>query len=181
MLPICCRFVPQPWPPGHPPARSVVFAPTTTEPEKITDAGAKAGSSMRSRVAGAEARDSLQDPPTITVPAQLRFLELIQTAVRVGLRGSGCDAGCARDVQLASDELAAILILSAKTPGTFRLRVTYDEHDIYVRMSVPLSESGFHPPHLGLTRMLLDATADSYDVRSCTGDLVAVLQRSIDS
>jgi anti-sigma regulatory factor (Ser/Thr protein kinase) len=136
---------------------------------------------MAAGVADTGTRDPLDERTTITVPAQLRFLELVQTAVRVWLRDSGCDVGCVRDVQLAADELAATLIIAARTPGSFRLGVTHDDHDVYVTMSVPLAEAGFHPVHPELTRMLLDATADSYDVRVCDDDLVGVLQRSMDS
>ena len=135
---------------------------------------------MPAHVANARAHDSLDERGTVTVPAQLRFLELIQTAVRVGLGATDCDPDCASDVQLAADELAAVLIVSARSPGQLRLRVTHDDDDVYVRMSVPLSEAGFHPRHAGLSRMLLDATADSYDVRVCGDDLVGVLQRAID-
>lgn len=118
---------------------------------------------------------------TVTVPAELRFLEVLRTAVRVAIEGSGCDSGCDRDLQLAVDEMASILIVSARTPGGLELAVTHDETDIYVRMVVPISETGFHPEVADLTRLLLDATVDSYDVRTDDEDLVGVLQRSLDS
>lgn len=117
----------------------------------------------------------------MTVPAELRFLEVLRTAVRVAIEGSGCDNGCDRDLQLAVDELASILIVSARTPGGLQLAVTHDETDVYVRMVVPISEAGFHPEVADLTRLLLDATVDSYDVRTDEEDLVGVLQRSLDS
>ena len=118
---------------------------------------------------------------TVTVPAELRFLEVLRTAVRVAIEGSGCDTGCDRDLQLAVDELASILIVSARTPGGLQLAVTHDETDVYVRMVVPLSAAGFHPEVADLTRLLLDATVDSYDVRTDDEDLVGVLQRSLES
>lgn len=117
----------------------------------------------------------------VTVPAELRFLEVLRAAVRVAIEGSGCDNGCDRDLQLAVDELASILIVSARTPGGLQLAVTHDETDVYVRMVVPISEAGFHPEVADLTRLLLDATVDSYDVRTDDEDLVGVLQRTLDS
>jgi hypothetical protein len=125
--------------------------------------------------------DASEPTATVTVPAELRFLEVLRTAVRVAVEGSGCDAGCDRDLQLAVDELASILIVSAQTPSGLHLGVTHDETDIYVRMIVPISEAGFHPEVADLTRLLLDATVDSYDVRTDGEDLVGVLQRSLHS
>ena len=118
---------------------------------------------------------------TVTVPAELRFLEVLRTAVRVAMDGTGCDNGCDRDLQLAVDELASILIVSARTPSGLQLTVTHDETDIYVRMVVPISDAGFHPEVADLTRMLLDATVDSYDVRTDDEHLVGVLKRSLNS
>ncbi len=118
---------------------------------------------------------------TVTVPAELRFLEVLRTAVRIAVDGSGCDSGCDRDLQLAVDELASILIVSARTPSGLQLAVTHDETDVYVRMTVPISDAGFHPEVADLTRLLLDATVDSYDVRTDEEDLVGVLQRSLGS
>jgi anti-sigma regulatory factor (Ser/Thr protein kinase) len=118
---------------------------------------------------------------TMVVPAELRFLEVLRLAVRVATENSGCDDGCDRDLQLAVDELASILIVSARTPSGLELAVTHDEADVYVRMVVPVSDAGFHPEVADLTRLLLDATVDSYDVRTDDEDLVGVLQRSLDS
>lgn len=116
---------------------------------------------------------------TVTVPAELRFLEVLRTAVRVATESAECDHGCDRDLQLAADELASILIVSARTPGTLRLSVTTDESDVYLRMVVPLAETGFTSEVADLTRMLLDATVDSYDVRGDGGELIGVLQRAL--
>ncbi len=117
----------------------------------------------------------------IVVPADLRFLEVVRRAVRAALNDSGCDASCTSDLQLASDELAGVLITSARTPGDLQVAVTEDGIDAYVRMLVPVAASGFRPPVPDLTRMLLDATADSYEVRTDGQDLVGVIQREISS
>lgn len=118
---------------------------------------------------------------TVVVPADLRFLEVIRGSVRVALDDSGCDAGCTSDLQLACDELGGMLITSARTPGELQLAVTEDGVDAYVRMTVPVAATGFRPPVPDLTRMLLDATADSYEIRTVGEELVGVIQREISS
>lgn len=118
---------------------------------------------------------------TVTVPAELRFLEVLRVAVRVALEDSVRDAGCDRDLQLATDELASVLMVSARSPGTLQLAVGHDETDVYVRMVVPLCVAGFRPEVADLTRLLLDATVGSYDVRADGEELIGVLQRSLDS
>ena len=126
--------------------------------------------------------EGASDPTTtIIVPADLRFLEVIRCSVRIALAGSGCDAGCTSDLQLACDEIGGMLITSARMPGDLELAVTEDGLDAYVRMTVPVAASGFRPPVPDLTRMLLDATADSYEVRTDGEALVGVIQREIAS
>ncbi len=117
----------------------------------------------------------------IVVPADLRFLEVVRSSVHAALDDSGCDAGCASDLQLACDELAGVLITSARTPSALQVAITDDGTDAYVRMIVPVAASGFRPQVPDLTRMLLDATADSYEVRTDGQDLVGVIQREISS
>lgn len=117
----------------------------------------------------------------VVVPADLRFLEVVRDSVRTALDGSDCDAGCASDLQLACDELAGVLITSARTPSALQVAVVEDGVDAYVRMKVPVAASGFRPPVPDLTRLLLDATADSYEVRTDGQDLVGVLQREVSS
>lgn len=116
---------------------------------------------------------------TVIVPADLRYLEVIRCSVRIALEGSGCDAGCTSDLQLACDEIGGMLITSARTPGDLQLAVTEDGVDAYVRMTVPVAASGFRPPVPDLTLMLLDATADSYEVRTDGEALIGVIQREI--
>ncbi len=118
---------------------------------------------------------------TVIVPADLRFLGVICASVRVALGDSGCDVGCTSDLQLACDELGGMLITSARTPGDLQLAVTEDGMDVYVRMTVPVAATGFRPQVSDLTRTLLDATTDSYDVRTVGEVLVGVIQREITS
>ena len=116
---------------------------------------------------------------TVSLPAELRFLEVARSAVRVGLAGSACDPGCDRDLQLATDELASILIVAAEHPAQLRLTVTDDETDAYVRMQVPASPAGGTPPTGELTRLLLDATVESYEITIEDDQLLGVLQRAL--
>lgn len=115
----------------------------------------------------------------VTVPAQLRFIEIVRRSAAIALEGAGGDAGCARDVALAVDELASIVILSAATPSHLRLTVCHDEAHAYVRMEAPLSADGFHPQVAELTQLLLDATVDVYDVSTNGRELVGTLQRRL--
>jgi len=113
------------------------------------------------------------------MPAELRFLEVARNAVRVGLVGSACDPGCERDLQLATDELASILIIAADRPARLQLTVTDDGTDVYVRLLVPASPAGVPPPLSELTRLLLDATVESYEIALEGDRLLGVLQRAL--
>jgi hypothetical protein len=115
----------------------------------------------------------------VTIPAELRFLDVARSAVSAALAGSGRDAGCERDLQLATDELAAILIASARVRSQLSIAVTDDGTDVYVRMVVAMAPSGFYAASLDLTRMLLDATVDSYEVGVDGDALVGILQRAL--
>jgi hypothetical protein len=115
----------------------------------------------------------------VTMPADRGFLDVARSAVSAALAGSGGDEGCERDLQLATDELASILVVSARARSQLNLAVTDDGTDVYVRMSVPVGPSGFYAPSLDLTRMLLDATVDSYEVVVDGDDLIGILQRAL--
>jgi hypothetical protein len=115
----------------------------------------------------------------ITVPAQLRFLEVIRRAACIELETRGGDADCTRDVLLAVDELASVLILSAQAPSQLRLTVSSDAVEVDVRMDVLLSEAGYHPNIEELTRLLLDATVDIYDIRTNGREVLARLRRRL--
>jgi hypothetical protein len=116
---------------------------------------------------------------TVSVPAELRFLEVVCTAVRTALADSDCDSGCMRDLELATDELASILITSADHPSQLSVAVTDDEADVYVRMLVPVAPGGSAPHVAELTRMLLDASVESYELRLDGDHLLGVLQRAL--
>lgn len=118
---------------------------------------------------------------TVTLPSELRFLEVVRAAVSMALIDSGCDAACERDLQLAVDELASVLIASSHDPSDLRVAVTDDGIDAYVRMLVAVARTGFRPRFAELTRLLLDATVDSYEIRLDGSDLLGVLQRPLES
>ncbi len=115
----------------------------------------------------------------MSLPAELRFLEVARDAVRIGLVGSACDPGCERDLQLATDELAAILIAAADHPAQLQLSVTDDETDVSIRMLVPVSSTGPTPPTGELTRRLLDVTVEAYEIAIEDDQLIGVLQRAL--
>jgi hypothetical protein len=116
---------------------------------------------------------------TVLMPAEPRFLTLARTVVEVCLARSACDPGCLRDLQLATDELAAILIDAARRPSELLLAVTDDATDAYVRVAVPTPPGAARPQIDALTRLLLDATVDSYVIDADDGLLLGVLQRTL--
>jgi hypothetical protein len=116
---------------------------------------------------------------TVSVPAELRSVEVARGAVRVGLVDSGCDSGCERDLQLATDELASILVVAADYPGQLRITVTDDDTDVSVRMQVPAFSTGVTPPVGELARLLLDAAVESYEIGLEGDQLLGVLQRAL--
>lgn len=113
----------------------------------------------------------------VRVPAELRFLAVLRLAVAVITDTRPYDDGCRDDLQLATDELASVLIPSAREGAELTMSVRHDEDDIYVRMTADVGDSGFRPDGLELTRMLLDDTVDSYDVAVHDGRLIGVVQR----
>ncbi len=119
--------------------------------------------------------------PSLFVPAELRYLEVVRVAVRIAF--DGCDPACSTDLQLATDELAGLLISSAEPDCRLRLCSHQDDHDAYVRMSVPAREPCLRPAAPELTHLLLTATTDSYDLavddEDGTNTLVGVLQRGL--
>jgi anti-sigma regulatory factor (Ser/Thr protein kinase) len=117
----------------------------------------------------------------VSVPAQLRFLGIVGRSVDVALDGSRADESCARDLRLAVDELAAILILSAGTASDLKVTIAHDATNVHVRMEVSLAAAGFRPRTASLTRLLLDTTADAYEVRGEGSELIALVMRRLES
>lgn len=121
--------------------------------------------------------------PSLFVPATLRYLEVVRIAVRIAFEG--CDPACSTDLQLATDELAGLLISSAQPDCRLAICSHQDDHDAYVRMSVPTREPRPRPAAPELTHLLLTATTDSYDLavddENGTVTLIGVLQRRLAS
>lgn len=121
------------------------------------------------------------NPPSLFVPAELRFLEVIRVAVRISF--AGCDPACSTDLQLATDELAGLLISSAEPDCRLAICSYHDDDDAYVRMSVPTCAPCLRPVAPELTHLLLTATTDSYDLavddEDGTATMIGVLQRHL--
>ncbi len=113
----------------------------------------------------------------ITVPAAPRYPGVLRVATAVTLDEVGCDEACTRDLVLATDELAAVVLGGARPLAALELEIEHDDGDLYVRVSVPLSTVGFTPATPGLTELLLAATTASFEMRIDEGTLYGVLQR----
>jgi hypothetical protein len=115
----------------------------------------------------------------IAVPARRPSLDVLRTATGEALADARCGERCARDVVLATDELAAVLLDVARPESELEVELRADDDDVYVRMSVPLRADDLAPRTPELTGLLLEATADSYDIRIDEGEVVAVIQRGL--
>jgi anti-sigma regulatory factor (Ser/Thr protein kinase) len=113
----------------------------------------------------------------MTVPAAPRYLTVVRSAAAIAFDEAGCDEASTRDLVLATDELASVVLGGSRPEGTLELEVAYDDDDLYVRVSVPLSRGGFTPATPELTELLLAATTASFEVRIDEGTLYGVLQR----
>jgi hypothetical protein len=104
------------------------------------------------------------EPPatvSLVLPAHLSLLATVRAAVAAVVREVGGSGACAREMQLAADEAAAVLIEDA-TPWTeLTLAVAHDEADVYVRLVTRRARPG--PPLAihELTQMLLDGVVAS--------------------
>jgi hypothetical protein len=113
----------------------------------------------------------------VTVPADARYLAVLRAATAIALDEVGCDEACTRDLVLATDELAAVVLGGARPDVDLELQIESDDDDLYVRVSVPLATVGFTPATPELTELLLAATTASFEVRIDDGILYGVLQR----
>lgn len=116
---------------------------------------------------------------TVLMPAELCYLDLARSFVATCLAGSVADPRCMRDLQLATDELASILVGAALRPGELELAITDDATDAYIRVRVPTPPGAGCPQLDELTRLLLDTTVDSYALDSEGDRLLGVLQRTL--
>ena len=112
----------------------------------------------------------------LSVPAADRSLGLVRdVTARIGeeaeLPGDRVD-----DLRLAADELASVVIEGARPAANLEVSVGYDDDDLYLRMWAPVSSDGFDPKTPELTKLLLVATVDSFEVGNDGELIVGVLQ-----
>ena len=109
--------------------------------------------------------DAGQSPDAVrlTVPAHLSFLATIRAAVSaiVGEFGGVEDD---RDLQLAADEVASVLIEESRPWTVVQLSVAQDDTDIYVRIVTRRAQLGRRLVIPKLTQLLLDSAVESYEV-----------------
>lgn len=116
---------------------------------------------------------------TATIPAELRFLEMLRVAVHVALDGSGCDRACDTDLVLATDELAAVLITMARTRSSLAFALTHDRAAVHIRMVVPRSPLRSEQHDAEFNRLLLSTTVDAYDLSVTDDDVTGTLRRHL--
>jgi hypothetical protein len=123
--------------------------------------------------------DATHDEAVVTMPAELRFLTVARTVVLVATEQADRDAECEDDLQLATDELASVVVSSAGAGTELRMSVAHDDTDIYVRMTAPVADGTTTAAVPELSLILLRATVDSFDVTVHDAKVVAILQRRI--
>ncbi len=131
-------------------------------------------------LAGPADRGGPPDTVLLTIPAHLSFLATIRTAVAAMLWQVGGVEGD-RDLQLASDEAAAVLIEDARPWTVVQLSIAHDDTDIYIRMGTQRAQPGRPLVVHELTRLLLDCAVESYEVFGEDGQAYAVLQTALDT
>lgn len=119
-------------------------------------------------------------PPTtvlLTVPAHLGFLAAIRAAIGVVARQVGASAACQRDLQLATDEAAAVLIEDALPWTELELAIEHDDADVYVRIANRRAHPARRLDVDHLTRLLLGGMVESHELFVEDTRCYAILQR----
>jgi hypothetical protein len=113
-----------------------------------------------------EPSDHDQLPTTVlfTIPAHLGFLATIRSAVGAVVHQVGGSGACRRDLQLATDEAAAVLIEDAQPWTQLQLAITHDDADVYVRVVNQRARPGRRLGIHELTAVLLDGVVESHEV-----------------
>ncbi len=129
-----------------------------------------------------EPSDQEQPPTTVlfTIPAHLGLLGAIRSAVGAVVHQIGASAACRRDLQLAADEAAAVLIEDARPWTELQLAITHDDSDVYVgvvnRRAEPVRRLGVNE----LTEVLLEGVVESHEVFADGERGYAILQTARD-
>ena len=115
----------------------------------------------------------------VTVPAQLRYLEILRPAVRIAMDGYGADTACATDIELAVDELASVLITCAGSAGALQVAVTQDATDVHIELTIAEVDTCSEPILDPLSRQLLEATTAAHSARRTDRELTGRLRRRL--
>lgn len=118
-------------------------------------------------------------PVRIVVPAQPCFLQMVRLTVATVFEAAGCDEETVRDLVLASDEIASVVLLARAPEAELELEIELDADalDLYIRVCVPVADEDFTPQTPELTQLLLSGVTDSFDLRIHDHLLVGVIQR----
>lgn len=115
----------------------------------------------------------------VTVPAQLRYLEIVRPAVRIAMDGYGADPACATDIGLAVDELASVLIACAGSAGELQVVVAQDPTDVHIELTIADVATRSEPNLDALSRQLLEATTAAHSARRADRTLTGRLRRRL--
>jgi hypothetical protein len=122
-------------------------------------------------------QDQLPSTVLFTIPAHLGFLATIRTAVGDVVQEVGGSAACRRDLQLAADEAAAVLIEDALPWTELQLAITHDDTDVYVRVVSRRAQPARRLGMQELTQVLLEGVVESHEVFAEGQRGYAILQR----
>jgi len=115
----------------------------------------------------------------VTVPAQLRYLELVRPAVRIAMDGYGADTACMTDIELAVDELASVLIVCAGSAGVLQVAVAQDATDVHIELTIADAATCSEPVLDALSRQLLEATTAAHSAHRADRELTGRLRRRL--
>ncbi|MCC5950100.1 MAG: hypothetical protein JJT89_16745 [Nitriliruptoraceae bacterium] len=107
------------------------------------------------------------EPPIavqFTVPAHLSLLTTIRTGVGDLVHQVGGSATCAHDLQLAADEVVAVLIADSSPWSDLTLVIAHDEEDVYVRVSTVRAQPRHALTVHDLTTTLLTSVVESSSI-----------------
>lgn len=129
-----------------------------------------------------EPADRGQPPGTVqvTLPAHLSFLAAIRTVVNTFIWEVGGSPNCRRELQLAADEAAAILMEDAVPWSEVEVSIAHDDTDVYVRLSIRRADPSHRLMIDELTQMLLDGVVESHEILVDGDRAYAVMQTSRD-
>ena len=115
-------------------------------------------------------------PLTITLPADPAFVAVVHAAVGAFADGVAGDGACTRDLQVATDEAASVVLATARPLSEVQLSFERDDLDVYVRLHAPwddASEVAFDE----VSRARVAGAVESFVLDTDGLSILAVLQR----